>query len=97
MQKQKHKYPTDTEAGIRTMPQLRALSAGQLTDEEFAKMFFDRFDANAMVLIYFDANDISTSFGRIKRGTKHIAYYRSLLRFLREARMFASDHREVDL
>lgn len=79
----KNKYPTDTEAGIRTISQIRNLPSCQLTDEEFTKEFFDRFNAKVMVVAYIDDKDQYFAFGRLKRGVKLFTYYRSLLMKLR--------------
>ena len=68
--RRKHKYPTDTEAGIRTLPQIRSLPSGQLTDEEFAKAFFDRFQAKALIMCYYDKDGFSNFFGRFKWGAE---------------------------
>lgn len=75
----KQKYPTDTEAGVRTITQIRNLPSSQLTDEEFTKEFFDRFGAKVMILAYVDDKDQYWTFGRLKRGVKFFTYYRSLM------------------
>lgn len=75
----KRKYPTDTEAGIKTITQIRNLPSCQLTDEEFTKAFFDRFQAKALLLTYVDEKCQYHTFGRLKKGAKEFTYYRSLL------------------
>lgn len=82
--KRKHKYPTDTEAGIRTITQIRATPAGQLSDSEFVKCFFDRFKATALILTYMDDSG-TYCLGRLKRGANPMAYYRGLSRQLQKA------------
>ncbi len=79
MPSRKKVYPTDTEAGIRTITQIRNLKAGNLTDEEFVKMFFDRFQAKALVMGYVDEVGQFYGFGRMKRGASPQQYYRSIL------------------
>lgn len=82
--KRKHKYPTDTEAGIRTITQIRATPSGQLSDSEFVKCFFDRFKATAMIVAYID-EDGTHCIGRLKHGANPMAYYRGLSRQLQIA------------
>lgn len=77
--KRKHKYPTDTEEGIRTIAQIRALPSGALTDEEFCKAFFDRFEAKALVMAYADQDGKWYSFGRLYRTAKWFSFYRELI------------------
>lgn len=70
----KKHYPTDTQAGIRTLAQIKSLPSHQLTDEEFVKAFFDRFQAKALVMCYIDSQDqVSGLYGRAKHG-KHLLY-----------------------
>lgn len=77
--RRKHKYPTDTEVGIRTITQIRALPSGQLTDEEFVKEFFDRFEAKALLLTYIDEKNVLHRFGRLKHGAMASSFYRGLI------------------
>lgn len=76
----KRKYPTDTELRIRTITQIRDLPSCELTDEEFVKEFFDRFDAKALVMAYMDDEGKIQTLGRVKRGLKPLEWYRVLLR-----------------
>ncbi len=75
----KRKYISDTEAGIRTITQIKNLPSCELTDEEFVKEFFDRFEAKAMIMIYVDGAGEFISFGRLKHGLKPFSYYRMLM------------------
>lgn len=79
MRHRKHKYPTDTEAGIRSITKIRSLPSGQLTDEEFAKEFFDRFQAKALILTYIDADNQTFCMGRLMKGAQPHQYYRGLM------------------
>lgn len=91
----KRKYQTNTEAGIRSITQIRNLPSCQLTDEEFAKEFFDRFQAKAMIVSYVDEHDQYFAFGRVKKGAKYNTYYRSLL--MKARAVFSnSDLKEID-
>lgn len=62
----KRKYPSDTEVGIRTISQIEKLPVCQLTDEEICKLFFGRFEAKALVMMYVDENNEQQAFGRLK-------------------------------
>jgi hypothetical protein len=93
---QNKKYVTDTEAGIRNINTIRKLPSCQLTDEEFVKEFFDRFEAKAMVLLYVDKTEQQQTFGRLKKGSKVYGYYRGLLEICSGARPPANiDFKEV--
>lgn len=81
----KHKYPTDTEVGIRTITKIRSLPSGELTDSEFVKEFFDRFEAKALILNYIDENDQLHRFGRIRRGVQPLQFYKGLVRQFEKA------------
>lgn len=78
----KTKYPTDKASGIRTITQINNCAAGQLNDEEFVKAFFDRFKAQAMIMVYVDDQNEWQSFGRSKKAAKFRGYCRSLMRRL---------------
>ena len=74
----KQHYITDTAAGIRRIDEIRKLPSCQLTDEEFVKEFFDRFNAKALIMVYVDEQGQSVGFGRLKKGAKPFEYYRML-------------------
>lgn len=83
MVKKRRQYPkvySDTAAGIRRIDQIDKLPSGQLTDEEFVKQFYERFDARALILIYMDETGQSYVFGRLHRQSKFRAWYKSLVR-----------------
>lgn len=75
----KRKYPTDTEAGIRPINVIRSLPSGELTDEEFVKEFFDRFEAKALIVCYTEDGTTFTSFGRLKSGANPTEWYRKII------------------
>lgn len=85
MKGRKH-YNNDTDAGIRPINVIRKLSSCQLTDEEFVKEFFERFDAKAMIIVYVDNTDTPYTFGRLKSGQKVYGQYRALMEVLGTAR-----------
>ncbi|WP_428661932.1 hypothetical protein [Runella sp.] len=60
------------------MTQIDNLPVKALTDEEICKLFFKRFDANALVMIYVDKQGKSTMFGRLYRRTAVFNTYRRL-------------------
>lgn len=92
----KHKYTTDTEAGIRTITQIRNLPAGQLTDEEFVKMFFDRLDAKALLMIYVDDKLQMQSFGRLRRGAMALGFYKDAMKRMDQIFGANSNIKELD-
>ena len=89
----KTKYPTDKISGIRTITQINNTPAGQLNDEEFVKAFFDRFKAQAMIMVYVDEQNEWQSFGRCKKAAKYRGYYRALFRRLES--VFETDKTDV--
>lgn len=91
----KYKYANDTAGGIRTLTQLRKLPSGELTDEEFVKQFFDRFEANALIMVYTDQDHLIQSFGRLRKGCKPFDYYRRLALMLEKVFKGVSDFKEI--
>ena len=84
----KFKYRTDTADGIRTITQIRNLPMGELTDEEVCKLFFDRFDAEALVMVYVDKEGQEHIFGRLRKKAKWVAAYRRLLHLVNRVSYF---------
>lgn len=84
----KHKYPTDTETGIRTITQIMNLPVRELSDEEICKLFFRRFDAKALVMVYVDKDDQEYIFGRLYGQAKWVAQYRRLLHLVERVKYF---------
>lgn len=80
--KEKFKYITDTESGIRTITQIEKLPVKELNDEEICKLFFKRFDAEALIMVYQDKSGQMSSFGRLRRGQRVFAAYRMLCSIL---------------
>ncbi|GAB3550248.1 hypothetical protein [Spirosoma fluminis] len=95
--KRKHKYPTDTESGIRRIDEIRKCPVDQLTDEEHVKAFMDRFGAKALLLAYFDEEGIRHVFGRLYTASQWQQRYRELLElavdcgFCGSLKQFAND------
>lgn len=86
--KRRRKYPripTDTESGIRRIDEIDKLPSCQLTDEEFVKAFYARFDARAMVILYYDVEGKSYIFGRLHRAAIFRSWYKGLIRTLGKA------------
>ncbi|PQA60181.1 hypothetical protein [Siphonobacter curvatus] len=71
----KRKHPTDTEVGIRTISQIEKLPVGELTDEEICKLFFRRFGAKALIMMYIDDTGEQQAFGRLYRTKSGEALY----------------------
>lgn len=90
----KIKYPTDKEVGIRSITQINKLPVSELTDSEICKLFFCRFDANALVMIYEDKAGERHLFGRLFTRKNIISRYKALIRYTRGiAEMFLyTDH-----
>jgi hypothetical protein len=84
MGKKVRKYPTDTEVGIRTITQIDNLPSKELTDEEFVKQFFKRFDATAMIIAYVDDSGQLQTFGRLRSSARSTYWYRRILDYLRD-------------
>lgn len=80
----KKKYPSDTEIGIRTLPQIENLPVRELTDNEVVKLFFRRFDAEAIVMAYVDKDGINGVFGRLRREQTYQGVYEKLCLILDE-------------
>jgi len=74
----KKHYITDPTAGIRPINVIRNFPSCQLNDEEFVKEFFERFNANALLIAYFDQNNEVQCLGRLKRGSMAFRFYRIL-------------------
>jgi len=79
MTRKKYHYKTDNEVGIRTITQIRNLPSKELSDEEFCKAFFDRFDAKALIMMYYDDTNQPWTFGRLKKGCQPMTYYRNIM------------------
>lgn len=92
--KKKH-YINDTDAGIRPINKIRSLPSCQLTDEEFVKEFFERFEAKALVMLYIDDKDERHTFGRLKKGAQPFWHYRQLLGNM-ERVMGTTNIKEID-
>lgn len=61
------KHPTDTEYGIRPINVIESLRVDELTDDEVCKLFFMRFDANALIMAYYDRAGNGHYLGRLRR------------------------------
>lgn len=99
MEKKRRKYPqvhSDRAAGIRDITQIDRLPSRELTDEEFVKAFYARFDARAMVILYYDVEGQSFIFGRLHRKASYRAWYKSLIRILSKALGAKIDDDDID-
>jgi len=87
---------SDTEAGIRPINVIDKLPSCQLTDEEFVKAFYARFDARAMVILYVDVFGKSFLFGRLHRRSSYKSWYASMVRIIQKAMGASVDSKEID-
>ncbi|MDB5241421.1 MAG: hypothetical protein JWP57_2046 [Spirosoma sp.] len=78
----KKEWLTDRDEGVRTIVQIRNLPVKELTDTEICKLFFDRFEATALVMLYEDKDGVRHCFGRLKTRKQIIANYRRLSRWI---------------
>lgn len=95
----KHKkFLTDAELGIRRLPQIENLPVKELTDSEICKLFFDRFDADALLLIYFPRDQgggLPQLFGRVRMKGLATSAYRRLLTYFQNGMGFVTNNREI--
>lgn len=66
----KNNQKTDTESGIRSKRDIDNLPVKALTDDEITKLFFNRFKANCLVLMFQDDKGKYYCLGRGKRTKK---------------------------
>lgn len=67
----KRDFYKDSELEIRNMNEINSLPVKQLTDLEIIKLFFSRFQASALVMIYFDKEGIHIS-SRVNKPSKNM-------------------------
>ena len=70
----KDKYQKDKDSGIKNLREIKNSPVSGLTDEEIAKLFFDRFGAEALVMLYMDKQGLKYSFGRLRVNKKTEAF-----------------------
>ncbi|RIV19735.1 hypothetical protein DYU11_22665 [Fibrisoma montanum] len=96
--KNKRTYPTDTQAGIRRINEIQNLPVKELTDDEVVKLFFKRFDAKALVMLYEDDKGQRYLFGRLYHRKNIINRYRALVRYIESLStllLFSRDVRQI--
>lgn len=81
-------YVTDKSVGIRTITQIGGLTMNELTDDEICKLFFRRFEAKALIMVYVDKDDQEFIFGRLYGQSKWVSQYRRLLQLVERVRYF---------
>jgi hypothetical protein len=70
MKKREKKYLTDSETGVRRLPVIENLPVNALTDQEICKLFFERFGADALVMVYLTEKEPPQLFGRVRTTSK---------------------------
>ena len=86
----KRKYLSDTECGIRPINIIDSLPVKDLTDDEITKLFFARFDADALVIAYVDREGVNGFFGRVRKEKSYQVAYRKLLEVMNSLDMSAN-------
>lgn len=88
---------TDTEKGIRTIREIEKLPVNQLRDDEIVKLFFKRFDANALVCIYQEKNGASHILARLRRKKSAKNFIYQAYRFFGRMINATVKHEYVDI
>lgn len=72
MGQKKRTYLTDAQVGSRPLAKIEKLPVCELTDNEIVKLFFRRFNADALVMAYIDSDGVRGIYGRTRSDP---AYY----------------------
>lgn len=74
----KDSYQKDSDVGIRNMRDIKSSPVKELTDDEIVKLFFDRFNAEALVMMYQDKQGLRYFFGRARINHKADSFIREV-------------------
>ncbi|WP_288425912.1 hypothetical protein [uncultured Spirosoma sp.] len=84
----RRKYLTDTNLGIRPINVIDALPVKDLTDDEITKLFFYRFDADALVMTYVERDGQLVNYhGRVRKEVSYRLAYRKLIEALESIKL----------
>jgi hypothetical protein len=75
---------------------IEKLPVNELADEEICKLFFERFGAKALVMVYLtDEEELPAVYGRFRTRGKGLTRYRRLLEHFENAYGYATNSRFI--